>query len=708
MSARCFGIHALAAAATAAALVGQAATPAAANRPLKIDPGLAAAIEAWSSSDMTANQWALAAIHAPQAWNTTTGSGVVVAVIDTGLDLTHPDIAGQTVSPGYVWQLGTEAGRAVGHLRFATPDPGLVQQVDLVGHGTHVAGVLAGNADGHGISGVAPGARILPMNVAAALGEASTFGQFADAFTAAMDTAVRDGARIVNVSLGGTELELPWQAQPRSDQERRSLNATRRICAAIQRARDAGVVTVVAAGNSAHDGNQRSDPGVCPSAVQVGAVGPSLHRAYFSNYNARIDLTAPGVGVLSSVPSRPDTPSAPGVHGYEWLDGTSSAAPHVAGVAALVAAAHPQWGADQIIAALHESVNDRGITGPDPEYGRGVVDAAAAVDPIGNPPGALTAVDAFIPTLRLAANDRGEFAFAFNPPSVHLFAGFSVTVVNRNTGAVKSYQLPGDAVSTPTIPPSSWVRLGAWTTDGRTFDAGWFPTPPMAPRGKFQAPLVSAPRWVRHHRALWVRWVNGKYGEAADMTVVVACPSVRATFSLPLDHCSRLQSYDNPRYRTHALLYVPRAVRAYDLTVWVMQSANLTGIPLFDAVLAGAKGTAKVTGEQKIFAHAPLRISPQLVSITVGVNPSFSSHTPIGTKAMVRFRSASGRYLGGGHAFISGGYEDSLYEFDRAATITTRLLDARPLPNNTRVQIIVESAHPVSRTVRLADIPLGQ
>jgi subtilisin family serine protease len=708
MSARLFGSHTLALASAVAALVWQTAAPVAAIAPLKIDPGLAAAIKEWSHSDMTANQWALNAIHAPQAWNTTTGSGVVVAVIDTGLDLTHPDIVGQSVSPGYVWQLGTEAGRTVGHLRFATSTPGLVQQVDLAGHGTHVAGVVAGNADGHGITGVAPAARILPINVAATLGEVATFAQFADAFTAAMDTAVRDGARVVNVSLGGAELELPWQAQPRSDKERRAINATRRICAAIQRARDAGVVTVVAAGNTAHDGNQRSDPGVCPAAVQVGAVGPSLQRAYFSNYNADVELTAPGLGVLSSVPARPDTPSAPGVHGYEWLDGTSSAAPHVAGVAALVAAAHPQWSADQIIAALNDSVTDRGIPGPDPEYGRGVVDAAAAVDPIGNPPGGLTAVDAFIPTLRLAANDRGEFAFAFNPPSVHMFSGFSVTVVNRNTGAVRSYQLPGDAVATPAIPPSSWVRLGASTTDGRTFDAGWFPTPPIAPRGKFQAPLVAPPRWVRHHRALWVRWANGKYGEAADTTVVVACPTVRTTFSLPLDNCSRLQAYDNPQYRTHALLFVPRTVRGYDLTVWVMQSANLTGIPLFDAVLAGAKGTAEVKGEQKIFAHAPLRISPQLVSITVGVNPSFSSHTPIGTKAMVRFRSASGRYLGGGHAFITGGYEDSLYEFDRAATITTRLLEPRALPDNTRVQIIVESAHPVSRTVRLGDIPLGE
>ncbi len=153
---------------------------------------------------------------------------------------------------------------------------------------------------------------------------------------------------------------------------------------------------------------------------------------------------------------------------------------------------------------------------------------------------------------------------------------------------------------------------------------------------------------------------------------------------------------------------MPRSVRGYDLTVWVMQSANLTGIPLFDVVLAGAKGSAEVKGEQKIFAHAPLRISPRLVSITVGVNPSFASHTPIGTKAMVRFRSASGRYLGGGHAFITGGYEDSLYEFDHAATITTRLLEPRLLPKNTRVQIIVESDHPVSRTVRLGDIPLGE
>lgn len=682
--------------------------PTAAVAPAKIDPGLAAEIEAWSHSDMTANQWGLAAIRSPLAWNTSTGDGVTVAVIDTGLDMTHPDIAGQTISPGYVWQVGTENGRAVGHLRAATATPGLVQQSDLVGHGTHVAGVLAGNANGQGITGVAPGARILPINLAAALGETTTFSQFATAFIAGMEAAVRDGARVVNVSLGGAELELPWQALPRSEKERRAISATRRICAAIESARDAHVVTVVAAGNSAHDGNQRSDPAVCPAAVEVGAVGPSLQRAYFSTYNARIDLTAPGVGVLSSSPSRPATPSAPGVRGYEWLDGTSSAAPHVAGVACLVTAAHPAWDAEQVIAALFDSVTDRGIAGPDPEFGRGVVDAAAAVDPVNNPPGGLTAVDAFIPTLRMATNDHGEFAFGFNPPSVHLFSGFSVTVVNRNTGAYRSFQLPGDAVSTPAILPSSWVRLAATTTDGRVFDAGWFATPPIAPRGKFQAPLVAPPRWVRHHRALWVRWINGKYGEAADITVVVACPLVRSAFSAPLENCSRLQTFDNPGYRTHALLFVPRTVRGYDLKVWVMQSANLTGIPLFDAVLAGVKGSAEVKGEQKIFAHAPLRISPRLVSLTVGVNPSFTRHTPIGTKVVVRYRSASGRYLSSGHAFIAGGYEDSLYEFDRSATITTRLPSPRPLPKNTRVQIIVESRHQVSRTLRLGDIPLGQ
>ena len=676
--------------------------------PQKINPGLAAEIEAWSHSDMSSNQWGLEAIRASTAWRTSTGAGTTVAVIDTGLDMTHPDLAGQTVSAGYVWQFGTENGRTVGRLRPATATPGLVQQLDLIGHGTHVAGVIAGNSNGEGITGVAPGARVIPINLAAALTESTKMSRFATAFTAAIDAAIRDGARVINVSLGGAELELPWQALPRSEQERTTIAASRRICAAIERARMAGVITVVAAGNSAHDGNQRSDPGVCPAAIEVGAVGPSLQRAYFSNYNSRVDLTAPGAGILSSTPARPDTPSAPGMHGYEWLDGTSFAAPHVSGVLALIIAKHPEWNADQVISSVYSSVTDRGIEGTDPEFGRGVVDAASAVDPDHNAAGGVTAVDAFIPTLRMATNDHGEFAFSFNPPSVHLFSGFAVTVVNRNTGSFRSYSLPGDAVSTPAIPPSSWVRLRATTTAGRAFDAGWFATPPIAPRGKFQAPLVAAPRWVRHHHTLWIRWINGKYGEAADITVVVVCPQVRDAFSAPLENCSRMKVFDNPRYRTHAMLFIPRQVRGYDLRVWVMQSANLTGIPLFDAVLAGVKGSADVKGEHKIFAHAPMRISPNLMSITVGVNPSFRAKTPIGTKVMVRYRSRTGRYLAGGHSFITGGYEDSLYEFDRAATITTKLTSTRPLPASTRVQITVDSRHPVTRTMRLGDIPSDQ
>ncbi|MCB0898539.1 MAG: S8 family serine peptidase [Actinobacteria bacterium] len=684
-----------------------AAPPGSTAAPAKMDPRLAAEILAWSHSDMTANQWGLTAIRAPLAWQTSTGAGVTVAVIDTGLDMTHPDVAGQTVSPGYVWQLGTENGKVVGHLRPATAGGGLVPQIDTVGHGTHVAGVVAGNANGEGITGVAPNARLLPINLASALDESTTLSQFAKAFTAAMDTAVRDGARVINVSLGGAELELPWQAMPRSEDERRTLAASRRICAAIDRARAAGVVTVVSSGNSAEEGNPRSVPGLCPAAVEVGAVGPSLERGYFSTYNGRVDLTAPGVGVLSSTPARPATPSAPSMHGYEWQDGTSFASPHVSGVAALLFSGHPQWNADQVIEALFTSVTDRGIAGRDPEFGRGVLDAAAAVDPVANPAGTVTSVDAFIPRLRLAANDRGEFAFSFNPPSVHLFSGFTVTVVNRNTGTTRSYQLPGDAVSTPAIPPSSWVRLGATTTDGQAFDAGWLPTPPVAPRGKFQAPLVSAPRWVRQRHSLWIRWANGKYVDAADITVVVACPVVRDAFSAPLENCSRLKTFDNPRYRTHALVFVPPYVRGYDLRVWVMQSANLTGIPLFDAVLAGVKGTAKVKGQQRIFAHAPTPIRPGLISLTIGVNPSFAAKTPIGTKVMVRYRTARGRYLGGGHAFIAGGYEDSLYSFNRSATVTTQLKTRRALPGSTRVQIIVDSRHATSRTVRLADIPPG-
>ena len=149
--------------------------------PQKINPGLAAEIEAWSHSDMSSNQWGLEAIRASTAWRTSTGAGTTVAVIDTGLDMTHPDLAGQTVSAGYVWQFGTENGRTVGRLRPATATPGLVQQLDLIGHGTHVAGVIAGNPNGEGITGVAPGARVIPINLAAALTESTKMSRFATA-----------------------------------------------------------------------------------------------------------------------------------------------------------------------------------------------------------------------------------------------------------------------------------------------------------------------------------------------------------------------------------------------------------------------------------------------------------------------------------------------------------------------------------------------
>ena len=263
-------------------------------------------------------------IDAPEAWSLgATGAGVAVAVVDTGISLTHPDLAGRiATNPGE-----SGAGRETNGID--DDHDGYVDDwrgwdfvagdnvpADENGHGTHVAGTIAAAQDAVGVSGVAPDARILPLRVLDADGSGSS-----SAVAAAFDLAGRMGIPVVNASLGSSRI---------STAQRTAINA------------HPNTLYVVAAGNDGADNDTTPDfPCAIPSAniVCVGATDNRDARASFSNVGAQsVDLFAPGVGVLSTYAAS----------GYALMSGTSMATPHVAGVLALMRQSAPALNSAQL------------------------------------------------------------------------------------------------------------------------------------------------------------------------------------------------------------------------------------------------------------------------------------------------------------------------------------------------------------------------
>jgi serine protease len=286
---------------------------------------------------LRARQWNLTMVEADAAHATSTGVGATVAIVDSGVAADHPDLRGRLVA-GHDFVDGD-----------ATPQDG-------EGHGTHVTGIVgAATGNGVGVASVAPGARLMPVRVLDDVGSGNV-----DDIAAGIDWARTHGADVINLSLGS---EVPIVGATGGDA----------IDAAIRRALAGGVVVVAAAGNNGVPVCEQ--PAASAGLVCVGAVDGRRTRSLFSSFGSGLAVVAPGgsalptdgENVLSTVP--PAT--------YEEMAGTSQAAPHVSGVAALLVSLglHGRAAVDRLLA----TATDLGPPGVDAQYGHGLVNARAAV-----------------------------------------------------------------------------------------------------------------------------------------------------------------------------------------------------------------------------------------------------------------------------------------------------------------------------------------
>lgn len=285
-----------------------------------------------ANDSLRSRQWSLTRLHAEKVWRKSRGKGAVVAVIDTGVQATHPDLKGR-VMKGYDF---------IGGDRSAN---------DGNGHGTHVAGVIAANAGNRrGIAGLAPSSRILPVRVLDSAGNGNTL-----TVARGINYAVRKRADVINLSLAGTQSDVHIEAAVR--------NAIRR-----------GVVVVAAAGNQGCAA-PTAFPAALPGVIGVGATDRRGRVASFSNCGSYVDVVAPGVSIRSTMIKRPG-PGLPCTYGSSYcsLSGTSMASPHVAAAAAiLVSRTRHRLGVTTMSKLLTTRADDRGVPGYDTVSGYGLL-----------------------------------------------------------------------------------------------------------------------------------------------------------------------------------------------------------------------------------------------------------------------------------------------------------------------------------------------
>ncbi|GGW40562.1 MULTISPECIES: type VII secretion-associated serine protease mycosin [Streptomyces] len=291
-----------------------------------------------------AKQWALEALHTEEAWGTTKGKGVTVAVLDTGVESDHPDLDGNVLTGKDMVGFGAGPGDRA-----------------WARHGTAMAGIIAGHghgyADGDGVMGIAPEAKILPVRVILEDGDPSRTkarNTRGNALAEGIRWAADQGADVINLSLGDDSASA--HPEPAEDE-------------AVQYALKKGSVVVASAGNGGEKGDHISYPAAYPGVIAATAVDRYGTRASFSTRRWYATVSAPGVDVVIADPD----------HKYYEGWGTSAAAAFVSGAVALVKAAHPDLTPAQIKKLLEDTARNSPTGGRDDSRGFGFIDPAAAI-----------------------------------------------------------------------------------------------------------------------------------------------------------------------------------------------------------------------------------------------------------------------------------------------------------------------------------------
>ncbi len=281
------------------------------------------------------NQWALEKTNALQAWKRSHGNNILIAVLDSGADFDHRDLASK---------LRSDIDKD-----FVDEDD---QAEDDYGHGTHVAGIAAATTNNsEGVVGLGWDAQILALKVLDDRGNGS-LGDVVDAIYYATD----HGAQIINMSFS-TDAEYNLQC-----------SQFPALVDALEYAYNHGVLSIVSAGNDTADAKSVI-PANCPYVLAVGASDQNDQRASYSNYGKTVDVLAPGSNIYSTYPG----------DSYRIKSGTSMAAPFVAGLASLVWEAYPDYGPDEVAAAILNHATDLGEPGADVDSGCGRVNVADTV-----------------------------------------------------------------------------------------------------------------------------------------------------------------------------------------------------------------------------------------------------------------------------------------------------------------------------------------
>jgi len=313
-------------------------------------------------------QWHYSQINLPEAWEVAKGDGVTVAVIDTGIASLHTDLAAN-ISGGYDF---------VSNISIAGDGDGYDPNPEDVGgnfHGSHVAGTVAA-VEGNDVGGVgvAFNAKIMPLRVLGIDGsgnDADTAQAILYAARLANDSGSlpNQAADIINLSLGGESFSNSLES-------------------AVNAAEAEGVIIIAAAGNE--NSSSLFYPAAFTNVISVSAVGQTKERAPYSNFGSTISVTAPGGNMLQNIDGDPywdGIYSTINADDYAWFEGTSMAAPHVAGVAALMKSANGGLNSTTFKSMLElgKLTDDLGDTGRDDSYGYGLINASKALAAVGEP-----------------------------------------------------------------------------------------------------------------------------------------------------------------------------------------------------------------------------------------------------------------------------------------------------------------------------------